>query len=268
MANSRRIVTLLTDFGLQDHFVASMKGVLLGLNPDLTLVDITHLVPPQDIRTGAFLLSQAYACFPSGTIHLIVVDPGVGTERRVLAATAGGHCFVAPDNGILSFVQKAEENFQAYEVTADHYYRKPVSNTFHGRDVFAPVAAWISRDIPMRQLGNKLDEPVLMKIPEPARVKEGLIQAAIMAVDRYGNLITNLTPGHLPEFDPARTLPFRILAGKKEITTYHKNYGEAKQGEIFIIEGSTGYIEISMRGVSAAATLGLRTGNPIGIVLS
>lgn len=267
MANSRQIITLLTDFGLRDHFVASMKGVMLGLNPDLNLVDIGHLVPPQDIRTGAFVLGQAYACFPSGTIHLVVVDPGVGTERRVLAATAGGHYFVAPDNGILSYVRKAEEDFQAYEVTADHYYRKPVSHTFHGRDIFAPIAAWISRDIPLRQLGNELPEPVQLKIPTPARVKENLIQAAIMAVDHYGNMITNLTPGHLPEFDPAQPLPFKILAGNKEITSYHVNYGDAKQGEFFIIEGSTGCIEISMRGTSAAAALGLKAGNPIGVVL-
>ena len=267
MANSGRIITLLTDFGLRDHFVAAMKGVMLDLNPTLNLVDISHLVPPQDIRTGAYLLGLAYDCFPSGTIHLVVVDPGVGTDRRVLVATAGGHYFVAPDNGILSYVHKNNEDFHAYEVTADHYYRKPVSNTFHGRDIFAPVAAWISRDVPLQQLGNELEEPVLMEIPMPARVKEGLIQAAIMAVDHYGNLVTNLTPGHLPEFDPAKPLPFKILAGNKQITTYHKNYGEAKQGEIFIIEGSTRYIEISMRGTSAAAALGLKAGNPIGIVL-
>jgi len=267
MANSGRIITMLTDFGLRDHFVASMKGIMLGLNPDLTLVDISHLVPPQDIRTGAFLLGQAYSSFPTGTIHLTVVDPGVGTERRVLAANAGGHYFVAPDNGILSYVQKAEEDFHAYEVTADHYYNKPVSNTFHGRDIFAPVAAWISRDIPLHQLGNELVEPVQMKIPVPGRVKENLIQAVIMAVDHYGNMITNLTPGHLPEFDPTQPLPFKVLAGEKEITAYHVNYGDAKQEEVFIIEGSTGCIEISMRGTSAAAALGLKAGSPIGVLL-
>lgn len=267
MANTRRIITLLTDFGLRDHFVAAMKGVMLDLNPDLTLVDISHLVPPQDIHSGAFLLGQAYSCFPSGTIHLVVVDPGVGTDRKVIIATAGGSFFVAPDNGILSYVQKSNEDFQAYEVTADHYYRKPVSNTFHGRDIFAPIAAWISRDIPLRQLGEELDEPVQMKIPVPARVKEGLIQASILAVDHYGNLVTNLTPGHLPPFDTAQPLPFKVLAGKKEITRCHEAYGAAQPGEVFLVPGSTGCLEISMKGASAAATLGLKPGNPIGIVL-
>jgi S-adenosylmethionine hydrolase len=267
MANSGRIVTLLTDFGLRDHFVAAMKGVMLGLNPDIQFVDISHLVPQQDIHSGAFLLGQAYSCFPAGTIHLAVVDPGVGTARKVLAATAGGSFFVAPDNGILSYVQKGSEDFHAYEVTAEHYFRKPVSRTFHGRDVFAPVAAWISRDIPLHQLGSELDNPVQLTIPAPARVKEGLIQAAILAVDHYGNLITNLTPGYLPEFDPSKPLPFRILAGKKEITSCYNTYAEGQQGEVFLIEGSTGFVEISMRGAPAAAALGLKSGNPIGVVL-
>jgi S-adenosylmethionine hydrolase len=267
MANSGRIVTLLTDFGLRDHFVAAMKGVMLGLNPDLQFVDISHLVPQQDIHSGAFLLGQAYSCFPAGTIHLAVVDPGVGTARKVLAATAGGSFFVAPDNGILSYVQKGSEDFHAYEVTAEHYFRKPVSRTFHGRDIFAPVAAWVSRDIPLQQLGSELENPVQLAIPAPARVKEGLIQAAILATDHFGNLITNLTPGHLPEFDPSKPLPFRVLAGKKEITSCYNTYAEGQPGELFLIEGSTGFVEISMRGASAAASLGLKSGNPIGIVL-
>jgi S-adenosylmethionine hydrolase len=268
MSNSGRIITLLTDFGLRDHFVAAMKGVMLSVNPDLNLVDISHLVPPQDIHTGAFFLGQAYSCFPQGTIHLAVVDPGVGTARKILIATAGGSYFVAPDNGILTYVKMANEDFQAYEASADHYFRKPVSNTFHGRDIFAPVAAWISREIPLQQMGEELDDPILLKIPAPAQVKEGLIQAAILAVDHFGNLITNLTPGHLPEFDPAQPLPFKILAGKREITQYRDVYREGESGDIFIITGSTGYIEISMRDGSAAATLGLKGGNPIGVVLS
>jgi len=267
MVNSGRIITLLTDFGLRDHYVAAMKGIILGLNPGITLVDISHLVPPRDIHTGAFLLGQAHTCFPAGTIHVAVVDPGVGTARKVLAATAGGSCFVAPDNGILSYVEKASEDFHAYEVTAEHYFRKPVSNTFHGRDIFAPIAAWISRDIPMNQLGEELEDPVLMNLPTPARVKENLIQAAVLAVDHYGNLVTNLTPGHLPEFNSGETLPFKVLAGKKEVTAYRESYGEAQKGELFLITGSSGHVEISMNGAPAVSTLGLKPGNPIGVVL-
>lgn len=254
------IVTLLTDFGLRDHFVGTVKGVMLSLNPDLKLVDISHQVPPQDIFTGAFTLSQAYSYFPSGTIHFAVVDPGVGTERKVLAASAGGYYFVAPDNGLLTYIMEAHEDFTAYEVTADHYFRKPVSATFHGRDIFAPIAAWISRRIDLHQLGPVLSDPVRLKIPVLKHVRDSLIQGSILAVDQFGNLITNLKP-----FDVPRT--FKILAGQKEITGLRRTYAEGTPGEVFIVPGSTGYLEIAVKGGSAAATLNLKAGAPIGIIL-
>ena len=253
------IITLLSDFGLRDYFVGAVKGVLLSLNPDLTLVDISHQIPPQDIFTGAFTLGQAYACFPLGTVHLAVVDPGVGTARKALVASAGGHFFVAPDNGILTYVMEANEDFAAYEITADHYFRKPISATFHGRDVFAPIAAWLSRGIPLHQIGPELKSPIRMQLPALKRVRDTLIQGTILAVDPFGNLITNLKPGDLPG-------SFKMLAGQKEITSLRKTYGEAAPGEIFIVPGSTGYLEISMRSGSAATTLNLKPGIPIGVV--
>jgi S-adenosylmethionine hydrolase len=253
------IITLLTDFGLQDPFVGSMKGVMLGVNPDLTLVDISHLVPPQDIFTGAFILGQSCFCFPPNSVHLAVVDPGVGTPRRALAASAGGHYFVAPDNGILTYVL-AGQDFQAFEITSDHYFRKPVSSTFHGRDIFAPIAAWISRGIPLHQLGTFLEEPVRLKLPVPTRVKENLIQGCILAVDHFGNLITNLMPRDLPQ-------SFKILAGQKEITNHRETYGEGTPGEIFVVPGSTGHLEIVVRDGSAASALNLKSRSPIGVVL-
>jgi hypothetical protein len=260
MANSGPILTLLTDFGLHDHFVAAMKGVMLSLNPDLTLVDVTHLVPPQDVFTGAFILGQACFCFPPGTIHLAVVDPGVGTARKALAASAGGHFFVAPDNGILTYVLEAQQDCAVHEISAEHYFRKPVSTTFHGRDIFAPVAAWISRGIPLHQLGPVVPGPVRLKIPVPMRVRDALIQGSILAVDQFGNLITNLMPGDVPP-------TFRILAGQREITRLRKTYGEGMPGEVFIVPGSTGYLEIVVNGGSAASVLHLKSGAPIGVVL-
>jgi S-adenosyl-L-methionine hydrolase (adenosine-forming) len=267
MTNSGRIVTLLTDFGLCDQFVAAMKGVMLSLNPELTLVDITHLVPPQDIPSGAFILGQAYQCFPPGTIHLAVVDPGVGTPRKALAASAGAQFFVAPDNGLLTYVAKYSQDFAAYEITADHYFRKPVSSTFHGRDVFAPIAAWISRDIPLRQLGPKWPKPVQIKIPMPTKLRESLVQGAILAVDHFGNLITNLTAGDLPGADKSCPRPFKILAGQKEITAFRRTYSEGSAGEFFVVLGSAGYLEISLQGGSAAQALNLKSGVSIGLVL-
>jgi S-adenosylmethionine hydrolase len=254
------IITLLSDFGLSDHFVASVKGVLLSLNPDLRLVDISHLIPPQDIYSGAFTLGQAYYNFPLDTIHLAVVDPGVGTDRKGLVVSAGGQIFVSPDNGILSYVMESHPDFTAYEITADHYYRKPVAKTFHGRDVFAPIAAWISRGIPLHQIGVVLPNPVRLNLPVVKRVKDALIQGVILAVDRFGNLITNLKLVDLPR-------PFKMLAGQREITRLYKTYGEGSQGEVFIVAGSSGYLEIAIKDGSAAAALNLKSGAPVGIIL-
>ncbi len=259
MAN-RGIVTLLTDFGLLDHFAAAVKGVMLGINPELTLVDISHGVTPQDIFGGAFTLGQAWPLFPPKTVHFAVVDPGVGGARKALAASAGGHFFVAPDNGILSWVMEAQADFVAFEITAEHYFRKPVSATFHGRDIFAPIAAWISRGIPLEQLGPALTDPVCLKIPVPQKVREGVVRGAILAVDRFGNLVTNLKPSDVPPFSKI------VLSSQREVTVFHKAYGEGKPGEIFGVPGSTGYLEIAIKDGSAASLLNLKTGAPIGVV--
>jgi S-adenosylmethionine hydrolase len=263
----KRIVTLLSDFGLRDHFVGAMKGVILSICPSANLVDITHMVPPQDIRSGAFTLGQAYSWFPERTVHLAVVDPGVGTGRKALAVSAGGHYFVAPDNGILSWVLAREEEATAYEITADHYFRKPLSSTFHGRDVFAPIAAWIARDIPLHQLGPVCEKPVRLKIPSLTRVRDTLIQAAVLAVDQFGNLVTNVRPEDIPILADQPSRPWRMLAGHREITAFHRTFGEAGADEVFLVPGSSGYLEIAVRNGSAASVLNLSPGAPVGVVL-
>jgi S-adenosyl-L-methionine hydrolase (adenosine-forming) len=267
MGNPTRIITLLTDFGLRDHFSAAMKGVMLSINPDLAFVDISHLVPPRDIHSGAFTLAQAYSYFPAGTIHVAVVDPGVGTARKALAASAGGHFFVAPDNGMLTYVLSREDGFAAYEITADHYFHKPVSSTFHGRDIFAPVAAWISREIPLQKFGPALKQPARLKIPAVTRVRDALVQGTILAVDNFGNLVTNLRPEDVPIYggDAGRTC--KIVAGQREISSFRRTFGEGSAGELFVIPGSTGYLEIVMRDRSAAAELRLIPGAPVGVIL-
>jgi S-adenosyl-L-methionine hydrolase (adenosine-forming) len=256
---NRGLVTLLTDFGLRDHFVSAMKAVMLSLNPDLMFVDISHLVPPQDILGGAFTLGQVWSLFPPKTIHLAVVDPGVGTARKGMVLSAGGHLFVAPDNGILTCVMEAQSDCDAHEITADHYFRKPVSSTFHGRDVFAPVAGWLSRGVSLDQIGPALKDPVRLKIPAPKKVKEGFIQGAILAVDHFGNLITNLKPSDVP---PASRI---VLPGPREITAFRRTYAEAKAGEVFVIAGSTGYLEIAVKDGSAASVLNMKAGAAIGV---
>jgi len=267
MPTPQRIVTLLTDFGLQNHYVAAMKGVMLSVNPELAFVDISHLIPRQDIHSGAFTLYQAARYFPPGTIHVAVVDPGVGTARKALVVTAGGHFYIAPDNGLLTYVLRREDGFTAHEITSEHYFHRPVSSTFHGRDVFAPVAAWLSRDVPLRQFGPELVQPVLLKIPAVTRVRDALVQGAVLAVDSFGNLITNLIPTDLPPMGAERSHPIRVVAGKREITSYRTTFAEGAPGEVFIIPGSSGYLEIAMRDRSAAAELQIGPGAPVGLIL-
>lgn len=267
MEPTRHCITLLTDFGLLDHYVAAMKGVMLKINPELRLLDISHLIPAGDVRSAAFTLGQAYPHFPAGTIHLAVVDPGVGTDRKALAAAAGGHFFVAPDNGILSYVLKQEGAAEIFEITEDHYFNKPVSPTFHGRDIFAPVAAWLSRDITLEKFGPPLEDPVRLEIPTLTRVRDSLIQATILAVDHFGNLVTNLKPFDLPAYNSAGGKTCKLLAGQREIKTFCNTFGEGSPGELIVIPGSTGHLEIVKCGGSAAETLNLGPGGLIGVVI-
>ena len=252
-------VTLMTDFGLRDHFVAAMKGVMLNITPELTLIDITHEIPRGDIHSGAFTLGQCCFYFPSGTIHLAVVDPGVGSHRKALAVEAGGHFFVAPDNGLLTHVLKAHEDFTAHEITAEQYFLKPVAATFHGRDIFAPVAAWMSRGVPLSQLGPPLPNPVRLPFKEQRREGDSIIHGTVLAVDHFGNLITNLKSSDAPR-------AFKIVADGRELHTLRRTYTDGAPGEIFVVAGSAGYLEIVMRDGSAAETLRLQVGASVVLI--
>lgn len=232
----------------------------MELNHELNIVDISHMIPQHDIHSGAFTLGQSCFYFPSGTIHMAVVDPGVGSTRKAIAVSAGGHYFVAPDNGILTYVLGAAGDAAAYEITAEHYFRKPTSNTFHARDVFAPVAAWISRGIQLNKLGPMLPNPVKLQVPEPKYTRDALIQGVILAVDNFGNLITNLKPSDVPR-------AFKIVAGQQEITGMRRTYADGAPGELFVVAGSAGYLEIAVKDRSAAAILNMKAGFPIGVVL-
>ena len=266
MENSRHIVTLMTDFGTRDYFVAAMKGVMLSINPNLEFIDIAHDIPPHDVATGAFTLGQAYAYFPARTIHLAVVDPGVGTARKALVASGGGQQFVAPDNGLLTHVLEREPEMQVHEIIYDHFFRKPVSSTFHGRDIFAPAAAYLSKDVTMDNFGPVLDKPVRLPMAGPKRVRENLIQAAILTVDQFGNLVTNLKQQDLPVYS-AESRPCKILAGKREIASFRRTFSEGNPGDVFVVPGSTGYLEIAVQGGSAASVLQLGAGSMIGVVI-
>lgn len=260
------IVTLTTDFGHSDHYVGAMKGAILNVNPEAKLVDICHDVRPYDILEGAFAIAQAYQYFPPRTIHLVLVDPGVGSSRRPLLVTTVKHLFVAPDNGVLSLIF-AREEATVYHITATHYFLESVSNTFHGRDVFAPVAGWLSRHVEPSKFGEPITDFARFSAPQPKKVNDRLLKGVVLRVDRFGSLLTNLTPDDLPQLSAENPPPFKILVGKSEITKLNVSYSEGAPGEVFAIMGSTGYLEIAANRASASQSLGVGKGAEVGVIL-
>lgn len=257
------LVTLTTDFGLSDHFVGTMKGVMLAINPLLQFVDISHHVTPHDIFDGALTLALAYSYFPDATIHLAIVDPGVGSARRPMVVRTRRHIFVAPDNGILSLVCERERSVEAWHVTADHYFLKPVSNTFHGRDVFAPVAAWLSKGVEPEKLGEPVADYVKFAYPKADRLQNGGVRGVVIKVDQFGNLITNISPGDAAGLFAPDPPPFHLTINQQEVTRLCTSYSMGKPGEIFAIAGSSGFIEIVQNRTSAAETLRAARGTEV-----
>lgn len=246
MDSNRRIIVLLTDFGSRDHFVAAMKGVILSINPETTIVDITHETAPQDIREASFTLRACYRNFPAGTIFVTVVDPGVGSSRRPIIAKAEGYYFIAPDNGILSFVP---DDAEVREITNENIRMPVVSKTFHGRDIFAPAAAHLSLGKDMTDFGPKVTDPNVVPESLPQKTADG-IAGEVIHIDRFGNLVTNLTTDQLPG-------SFDLEISGRTINILRNTYSEAVDGELFLIEGSAGFLEISVREASAADLLGI-----------
>ena len=263
----KSVITLTTDFGTADHFVGVLKGVILRINPDAELVDISHQVAEFEIEDGAFTLAQSYGYFPPGTIHLVVVDPGVGSSRRPIVVSAGAYRFVAPDNGVLSAIYDREESVEVRHITAAHYFLSPVSHTFHGRDIFAPVAAWLSRGVKADSLGACITDYVRAPLPKVECVSPGLWRGVVLKVDRFGNLVTNITPRDVPGLCQTHPRDFRIEISGREIGRLCLSYLEASPSEIFAILGSSGYLEISMSRGSAAQTLKAKRGTALTIRL-
>jgi S-adenosyl-L-methionine hydrolase (adenosine-forming) len=255
------IITLLTDFGLQDGYVASLKGSLLTVCPAARLIDITHLVPAHDIRAGAYLLKSTYRDFPAGTIHLAVVDPGVGSERLGIALKTPDHCFVGPDNGIFSWVLHDEPAWNAFSLTEKAYWRTAVSNTFHGRDIFAPVAAHLALGIPLQALGQPC-APLARPWTEPRQENEAL-WGEVIHIDHFGNVITNVTFTVLKAF--AGSSGFTVAAGEILVAGMRLTYSNQAAGEPLTLIGSTGHLEIAANQGNAASLYGIRTGDVLRI---
>lgn len=261
----RPLVTLTTDFGLNDHFVGTVKGVILSIAPEAEIVDVCHAVRSFDILDGALAIASAYSYFPPGTVHMVVVDPGVGSSRRPIVATTEQHYFVAPDNGVLSLIYAREERLRVHHVTSEHYFLSPVSQTFHARDIFAPVAAYLARGVPAGKLGEQISDFVRFQMPQPKQINPGILRGVVLKVDHFGNLITNLTPQDAPAlFQPAAVV--KILVGGKAVSEIHTSYSEGAPGEVFGILGSMGYLEIAANRGSAAQQLAAVKGTDVDVI--
>lgn len=256
----KAVVTLLTDFGTADYFVGAVKGVILTINPHVSIVDITHEIPPQDLEAGAFTLLTCYGDFPAGTIHMAVVDPGVGSTRRPIVVSTGSHYFVGPDNGLFSYILDREPAHQTFHVTAREYFCETPSSTFHGRDIFAPVAAALSKGVKPAKLGPQIEDAVRLASLAPTTGKDGEIEGRIIHIDRFGNCITNLTRSDLPQ-----SKQMRLLIKQRVIKTFRQFYADedGPKNQIFAIWGSAGFLELSVNGASAAKLLHAKRGDAV-----
>lgn len=264
---SAKIITLLTDFGLKDVYVGAMKGAIAVINPALTVIDLTHQIPPQNLTAARFCLMSAYPYFPKGTVHVAVVDPGVGSRRRAIAVGLTNGFLVGPDNGIFSGVIETlgEKVLSAVELTNSNYWRTPRgSTTFHGRDIFAPAGAHLASGVSLEKLGEAIDPAslVTLSLPEASRPKEaeGAIEGFIQYIDGFGNLISNI-PGM-----EVRGRNWRAIAGGKEIPSGN-TYADCEPGELICLVGSHGWVEIAANGGSAQSLLQLEWGATVRVLL-
>jgi S-adenosylmethionine hydrolase len=236
-----------------------MKGVVLGIAPRAQIVDITHEIAPYELSEAAFVIAQAWRHFPKRTIHVVVVDPGVGSARRPIVVEAGGHYFIGPDNGVLSMICDGPR-IKVREISNPKYMRKDVSRTFHGRDIFAPAAAHLSLGVPLSKFGKTVPDYIRLSLAKSTEFTKNQWSGTILKVDRFGNLITNF---HISDFPGAKMQPIELRIGVERIHRLALTYAETDIGEVFAIVGSSGYIEVAANQASAAKTLGCGAGTPV-----
>ncbi|MFW6059870.1 MAG: SAM hydrolase/SAM-dependent halogenase family protein [Phycisphaeraceae bacterium] len=254
------LITLLTDFGTTDTYIGQMKGVIAAIAPEARVIDLTHHVPPQDITSGAVALDSAVDVFPAGTIHVAVVDPGVGSARRPIAARSDAFLWVGPDNGLFTAAWKRYPPRHIVALTEPAYHRPEVSATFHGRDVFAPAAAHLAAGVKLDELGETIDDPVRLELPEPERTAD-TVKLRVLTIDHFGNLVTNMTARHLTRYSdlPRAT----VTAGRITAHGVHRTFADVPEHEPVAYIGSSGRLEIAVRNGSAAATAGVHPGDPV-----
>ncbi len=253
-----RTITLTTDFGTSDGYVGAMKGVIRSIAPEVILEDITHRITPGRVDEAAFVLENFHACYPTGTVHLVVVDPEVGSSRRCLAAVSAGRFYVGPDNGVFEAVFSSGQRTVCYELTNRRYHRKPLSRTFHGRDIFAPAAAHLSTGLSPEKLGARLENPVRLEtgfaVPPP---EGGPLSGRVVHIDRFGNLVTNIREPDLEVICPDKSR-LQVSCCGVEIEGVSEFYAQAERGKLLALIGSSGRLEVALRDGSAVETLGAK----------
>lgn len=254
-------VTLTTDFGSRDTYVAAMKGVVLGICPEAQIVDLSHDIPPQSIREGALFVAGAMPYFPAGTIHVVVVDPGVGSQRRAVGVRAGDQYFVCPDNGLLTLFQRQFPVQAAHAIVEPRFRLPRLSSTFHGRDLFAPAAAHLARGVALEEFGPPVDDLVRLELPEPVR-QGNAVEGEVIHVDRFGNLISNIPRAMIGDPE-GRTI--RVKVEGKELSGLSRTYSDVAAGQPLILFGSSDLLEVAVNGGSAAAVLGIAVGRPLRV---
>ena len=253
------LITLLTDFGTSDYFVGALKGVILATNPKAQILDLTHDIRPHDVEEAAFTLLAACDSFPAGTIHVAVVDPGVGSSRRPIAVFSGDQAFVGPDNGLFSYILQRNDEAKVFHLTNERYFRQPVSSTFHGRDIFAPVAAALSLGIGPEKLGEEITGACRLRPLTPERMKNGRVRGRVIHIDRFGNCITNFTPA-----DVTTNRGIRLVIRGKAIRSIRQFFADDHDRQkIFAIWGSAGFLEIAAKNTSAAKILKAKRGDRV-----
>ncbi len=256
-------ITLTTDFGYSDHYAGTMKGVILSIQPQVQIIDISHDIAPFAVEEGAYTIGEAWSYFPAGTIHVVVVDPGVGSERRTVLCESGGQFFITPDNGVLTMIYAAGPS-TVRTIANETFFRPRVSRTFHGRDIFAPCAAHLATGIAPEEFGPVIDDYVRLPIATPKQTARHNWTGCVLKVDRFGNLITNF---RLEDYPDIATHNFDLAIGLERVGRLAVTYSHCEVGEIVAIIGSGGYVEVSMNQGSAAKALGCGSGSPVELII-
>lgn len=258
------VITLTTDFGYNDPFVGIMKGVIRGINPSIEIIDITHGITPQDIREAAFVIGTSYAYFPRNSIHIVVVDPGVGSERRPIIVMTDNHYFIGPDNGVFTLVYlNSHEQLQVTAVTAEHYFLQNRGATFHGRDVFAPVAAWFSKGIRAERLGDIVEDYRSIDLPMPRRSEDGLLHGEVIHIDRFGNAITNIKAEDIQSLLGKKKSDLLRIRIKDRAVPLREFYSQGPAGELCALIDSSDLLELFVYLGSAATAFGIKAGDGV-----